>query len=104
MPYDRASNERELFGRIHRDVIDNFDEELELGLEDYAEAHPVDTSQTWSVALAGCGATWRTAATTRPFSSDAPSPTRPASMPAIVSRSAAARGSSVVSTNSRSQR
>jgi polyphosphate kinase len=34
-----SSSERELFGRIHRDVVDSFDEELELEMEDAEESH-----------------------------------------------------------------
>ncbi len=39
MTQDHSTSERELFGRIHRDVVDNFDEELELELEDAEESH-----------------------------------------------------------------
>jgi polyphosphate kinase 2 len=34
MTTEYSSNDRELFGRIHRDVLDSFDEEVELELED----------------------------------------------------------------------
>jgi len=46
MTQGNSSGERELFGRIHRDVVDNFDEELELELEDSEESHGYESTGT----------------------------------------------------------
>ncbi len=55
MAQGESSDNRELFGRIHREVVDNFDEELELELEDAEEAHkekPTQASAEKEAALA----------------------------------------------------
>jgi polyphosphate kinase 2 len=46
MTQSNSSGEREMFGRIHRDVLDNFDEELELELEDSEESHAAPPTET----------------------------------------------------------
>ncbi len=45
MTQHNPAGERELFGRIHREVLDNFDEELELELDD-RELHGGDSPGT----------------------------------------------------------
>jgi len=42
MDAPNSDKERELFQRIHHDVVDGFDEELELELEDHEDANPND--------------------------------------------------------------
>jgi polyphosphate kinase 2 len=45
MTPENSANEREMFGRIHKDVQDNFDEELELELEDDEESHRPESDE-----------------------------------------------------------
>ena len=46
MTQGNSSEEREIFGRIARDVLDNFDEELELESRTPEESHPAPLKET----------------------------------------------------------